>query len=49
MDVRNAFLNGFIQKEVYVEQPPDFEDFEKSNHVYKLQKTLYGLKHAPKA
>ena len=28
MDVKSAFLNGFIQEEVYVEQPPDFEDFE---------------------
>ena len=36
MDVKNAFLNDFIQKEVYVEQPLDFEDFEKPNHVYKL-------------
>ena len=44
MDVKSAFLNGFIQEEVYVEQPPGFEDFEKPNHVYKLQKALYGLK-----
>ena len=43
MDVKSAFLNGFIQEEVYVEEPLDFEDFEKPNHVYKLQKALYGL------
>ena len=49
MDVKSAFLNDFIQEEVYVEQSPDFEDFEKPNHVYKLQKALYGLKQAPKA
>ena len=49
MDVKSAFLNGFIQKEVYVEQPPGFEDFEKPNHDYKLQKALYGLKQALKA
>ena len=36
MDVKSSFLNGFIQKEVYVEKPSGFEDFEKSNHVYKL-------------
>ena len=36
MNVKSAFLNGFIQEEMYVEQPPGFEDFEKLNHVYKL-------------
>ena len=49
MDVKSAFLNGFIQEEVYVEQPPSFEDHEKPNNVYKLQKALYGLKQAPRA
>ncbi|GJY72974.1 retrovirus-related pol polyprotein from transposon TNT 1-94 [Tanacetum coccineum] len=49
MDVKSAFLNGFINEEVYVAQPPGFIDFEKPNHVYKLKKALYGLKHAPKA
>ena len=29
MDVKSAFLNGFIQEKMYVEQPPSFEDFEK--------------------
>jgi hypothetical protein len=36
MDVKSAFLNGPIKEEVYVEQPPDFEDREYPNHVYKL-------------
>nr|GEV24090.1 retrovirus-related Pol polyprotein from transposon TNT 1-94 [Tanacetum cinerariifolium] len=49
MDVNSAFLNGFINKEVYVAQPPGFIDFVKPNHVYKLKKALYGLKQAPKA
>nr|GEU57299.1 retrovirus-related Pol polyprotein from transposon TNT 1-94 [Tanacetum cinerariifolium] len=49
MDVKSAFLNGFINKEVYVVQPLGFIDFEKPNHVYKLKKALYGLKQAPKA
>ncbi|GJX22010.1 retrovirus-related pol polyprotein from transposon TNT 1-94 [Tanacetum coccineum] len=49
MDVKSAFLNGFINKEVYVAQLPGFIDFEKLDHVYKLKKALYGLKHAPKA
>ncbi|GJR02910.1 copia protein [Tanacetum coccineum] len=45
----SAFLNGFINEEAYVAQPPRFIDFEKLNHVYKLKKPLYGLKQAPKA
>ncbi|GJV24470.1 retrovirus-related pol polyprotein from transposon TNT 1-94 [Tanacetum coccineum] len=49
MDVKSAFLNGFINEEVYVAQPPGFIDFEKPDHVYKQKKDLYGLKQAPKA
>jgi hypothetical protein len=49
MDEKSAFLNGPIKEEVYLEQPPDFEDSEYPNHVYKLSKALYGLKQAPRA
>jgi hypothetical protein len=49
MDVKSAFLNGPIKEEVYVEQPPGFEDSEYPNHVYKLSKVLYRLKQAPRA
>ncbi|WVZ49846.1 LOW QUALITY PROTEIN: hypothetical protein U9M48_001172 [Paspalum notatum var. saurae] len=44
MDVKSRFLNGFIEEEVYVRQPPGFE-----NRVYKLRKALYGPKQAPRA
>jgi hypothetical protein len=49
MDVKSAFLNEPIKEEVYVEQPPGFEYSEYPNHVYKLSKTLYGLKQALRA
>ncbi|GJR95952.1 retrovirus-related pol polyprotein from transposon TNT 1-94 [Tanacetum coccineum] len=49
MNVKSAFLYGFINKEVYVAQPLGFIDFQKPNYVYKLKKALYGLKQAPKA
>jgi hypothetical protein len=49
MDVKSDFLNGPVKEEVYVEQPPDFEDSEYPNYVYKLSKALYGLKQAPRA
>jgi hypothetical protein len=49
MDVKSSFLNKPIKEEVYVEQPPGFEDDRHPDHVYKLSKVLYGLKQAPRA
>ena len=49
MDVKSAFLNGDIEKEVYVDQPPGFVDYEHPNHVYKLKRALYGLEQAPRS
>ncbi|GJR75913.1 retrovirus-related pol polyprotein from transposon TNT 1-94 [Tanacetum coccineum] len=49
MDVKSAFLNGKLKEEVYVKQSPGFESSEFFDYVCKLNKALYGLKHAPKA
>jgi hypothetical protein len=49
MDMKSALLNGPIKEEVYVEQPPGFEDDRYPDHVYKLSKALYGLKQVPRA
>ena len=47
MDVKSAFLNGFIKEEVYVEQSLRFKDSKCLDHVFGLHKELYGLKQAP--
>jgi hypothetical protein len=44
MDVKSAFLNGVIEEEVYVKQPPGFESELYSHRVYMLKRALYGLK-----
>ena len=49
MDLKSIFLNGTINEEVYIEQPPRFEIFKFFNHVFKLNKAFYGLKQAPRA
>nr|GEY66048.1 hypothetical protein [Tanacetum cinerariifolium] len=49
MDVKSAFLYGTIEEEVYVCQPPRFEDPDYPDKVYKVVKALYGLHQAPRA
>nr|GEX28427.1 putative ribonuclease H-like domain-containing protein [Tanacetum cinerariifolium] len=49
MDVKSAFLYGTIKEEVYVCQPPGFEDHDHPDKVYKVVKALYGLHQAPRA
>ncbi|GJZ53329.1 putative ribonuclease H-like domain-containing protein [Tanacetum coccineum] len=49
MDVKSAFLYGKIEEEMYVYQPPGFEDPDFPDKVYKIEKALYGLHQAPKA
>ncbi|GJY68582.1 putative ribonuclease H-like domain-containing protein, partial [Tanacetum coccineum] len=49
MDMKSAFLYGTIKEEVYVCQPPGFEDPQFPNKVYKVEKALYGLHQSPRA
>ena len=49
VDINDAFLNGDLQEEVFMNQPDDFIDPTKPTYVCKLRKALHGLKQAPRA
>nr|ABA99612.1 retrotransposon protein, putative, unclassified [Oryza sativa Japonica Group] len=49
LDVKSAFLNGYLDEEIYVEQPEGFSVQGGENKVFRLKKALYGLKQAPRA
>ena len=46
MDVKTTFLNGYFEKDIYMEQPLDFTFDDGDHRVCKLQRSIYGLKQA---
>ena len=48
MDVKTAFLNGYVEEEIYMEQSKGFES-EDSSKVCKLNRSIYGLKQASRS
>ena len=49
MDVKSKFLNGYLQEEVYVEQPKGYEFLGQEHKFYMMKKAVYALKQAPRA
>ena len=48
MDIKTAFLNGTLEEEIYINQPEGYVVKSDENKVYKLNKSLYGLKQVPR-
>ena len=48
LDVKTTFLNGELEEEIYMEQPEGFVDPEKKDLIFKLKRSLYGLKQSPR-
>ena len=49
LDVRNAFLHGFLSEEVVMQQPSGYRDASRPDHLCRLNRALYDLKQAPRA
>jgi len=49
MDVKSAFMNGVLEEEIYIEQPPGYVKIEEEKKALKLNKALYKLKQGPRA
>lgn len=48
LDILNTFLHGILQEDVFMLQPSRFHDEKHPNHIYRLKKSLYGLKQFPR-